>query len=308
MPYDITDLNFREKLEVLYLALSVTSPTELMRELTPDRGVMRRMADRIEGWADGTVKAMQNLAFFDLLGKAMPTRGGRPARLFPEEITRMQLALASVEEFTGWLQPPFGNGHGHARGTNGMPAHICAYPNWNKLLEKLDLAAPECAEGQDLRILTTSFRDMPKDKLLELARRRVRIRVILTHPIESVPLIKARHMLRRDGWKAEKEIANAPRQIDDLMSLRELLAEEGFKEGLDVRLSNALPYAFAAIGSALAVLGLFLADRSYSGGPMLVVEGAENGRLLAELRGEWDLRWKDARPVEPGSFTISGGG
>jgi hypothetical protein len=78
-------------------------------------------------------------------------------------------------------------------------------------------------------------------------------------------------------------------QVHDLNELRTSYAT------LDFRLSTAMPCGFVAHSRNGARLGVFLAQDSYTKGPMVSI--AANSKMWHALHEDWKRRWADASPV-----------
>jgi hypothetical protein len=135
----------------------------------------------------------------------------------------------------------------------------------------------------------------PEDKLLELAKRNIRIKVLLTDPTSGEGLVRARNRIRHryDRDTEERALGSLQEQIARLHDCKdyvEALKRNGCKGELEVFLSDLLPYAFVAHASRFAILGLFLATGSYGAGPMILVDAGANRHFWEALQGDWDAR------------------
>ena len=149
-------------------------------------------------------------------------------------------------------------------------------------------------DKEDLRIVTTGFSWGVTDSELEkLLIRKVRINIVLMDPTSQ--LVMARNKLRLATFIAEKAASGINDQIKELAELRTSYPTLGF------RLSSAMPCGFVAHSRNGARLGVFLAQDSYTKGPMVSI--LPNTKLWHVLHEDWKRRWTDASPVPP---TIGG--
>jgi len=141
---------------------------------------------------------------------------------------------------------------------------------------------------EDLRIVTTGFSWGVTDSELEqLLIRKVRINIVLMDPTSQ--LVMARNKLRLATLTAEKAASGINDQIKELAELRTSYPTLGF------RLSSAMPCGFVAHSRNGARLGVFLAQDSYTKGPMVSI--LPNTKLWHVLHEDWKRRWNDASPV-----------
>jgi DNA-binding winged helix-turn-helix (wHTH) protein len=137
----------------------------------------------------------------------------------------------------------------------------------------------------DLRILTTAFSWGVTDSEIEpLLARKIRINIILMDPMSS--LVLARNKLRLRTLSLEKASSNITDQVRELAELRAHYPTLGF------RLSTAMPCGFVAHSRNGARLGVFLAQDSYTKGPMISI--SPNTKMWRTLHEDWKRRWADA--------------
>jgi len=141
---------------------------------------------------------------------------------------------------------------------------------------------------EDLRILTTGFSWGVTDSEVEqLLIRKIRINIVLMDPTSQ--LVVARNKLRRATFTVEKAASQLSDQVNELAELRASYPTLG------LRLSSAMPCGFVAHSRNGARLGVFLAQDSYTKGPMVSIQ--PNTKLWHVLYEDWRRRWTDASPV-----------
>ena len=183
-----------------------------------------------------------------------------------------------------------------------LPHGVTMYPNWDRFQEMLGTIERRDTENIDLRIVTIAFTDMglPEGRLMALARKGIRIKILLTDPKEGRALVRGRNKIR---WRYDRttlgSALNAIRsQALRLKECRETIAELKSSKhctgDLDFALSDMFPYGFAAISHRFVILGIFLATGSYAEGPMIVIDSGAHSEFSETLKGEWDERWIDA--------------
>jgi len=155
-------------------------------------------------------------------------------------------------------------------------------------------------EQEDLRIATIAFTGggAPEDLFLTLAKRGVRIKILLTDP-DRTDLLEARNAVRHkyeDGETPQAALDALKQQIARLSRLKETvqgLRARGCRGELDFRLSSLMPHGFVAHSSKWALLGLFLATGSYGLGPMFIIDAEKNAAVWLALKEDWQARWNE---------------
>lgn len=148
----------------------------------------------------------------------------------------------------------------------------------------------------DLRILTTAISAGSQELDLErLLSRGVRIRVLILDPDNEV-LFNARHALRTD----KKDMGRLRRELTEQIGELEGFARkypvppegEEMKKPrgtLEYRFLNSMPCGSVFLARAWALLGIFLAHKSYVEGPMFEIQS--ESEAWKQLRRDWRSRW-----------------
>jgi DNA-binding winged helix-turn-helix (wHTH) protein len=184
---------------------------------------------------------------------------------------------------------------------DGDLGRVDGFSEWSRsqFFKLLDQVERVEEDKEDLRIVTTGFSCGVADlRIEELLRNHVRIKIIMMNP-DNQALTHARFALRGDFEKHEDPVeegtADIRRQFARLQSFAELPSTiSGCRGSIEVRLSDAMPSGFIAHTRKQAILGLFLAQRSYVDGPM--IEAHRDTQLWKMLYMDWKVRW-DGKPT-----------
>lgn len=182
-----------------------------------------------------------------------------------------------------------------------LPLGMQIYQNWDTFDQLLGTAVRDDEDTEDLRILTIAFTSggAPEDKLTELAKKGLRVKILLTDPVDGEHIVRARNKIRMQyddetPESALKAILDQGKRLQDRKKQIDKLAQSGGAGELKFAFSDLMPYAFLAHLKMFVVLGLFLATGSYGAGPMIAIDALANKSLCDSLRAEWQARWNEA--------------
>jgi DNA-binding winged helix-turn-helix (wHTH) protein len=192
---------------------------------------------------------------------------------------------------------------------DGELGSITAYSVWDR--ERFSHLVKELRrkseDREDMRISVTALgQGIEVLNFEELLRKRLRIKVLFMNPANEV-LVDARHELRDDRSK-ERCIRELDEQLEDLRKLvpryphvpPEERKKANYVSGrgeLELAVSDIMPCGYVVHAKRWALVGLFLAHKSYSYGPMIEIRS--ESPAWEELRLDWEARWNHATTHKP---------